>query len=183
MKIKSIPINRAIELDLVDFNDSRGNFKRLFCSKELDNLISSKQIVQINASETFQKGSIRGMHFQNSPRLEIKLIQCTQGSVFDVMIDLRRSSKTFLQWHAVELSSQKNNMIVIPEGCAHGFQTLSENSKLLYFHTEFYSQEHESGVRYDDPLIAINWPLGIGSVSDRDRNHQLLSDNFQGIEE
>tara|TARA_Y100001935_G_scaffold83746_1_gene69678 strand:- start:1025 stop:1576 length:552 start_codon:yes stop_codon:yes gene_type:complete len=182
MKIKSLPIKGAFEVDLADFNDSRGNFKRLFCSKELDNLISSKQIVQINASETFQKGSIRGMHFQNSPRLEIKLIQCTQGSVFDVMIDLRKSSKTFLQWHAVELSSQKNNMIVIPEGCAHGFQTLSENSKLLYFHTEFYSQEHESGVRYDDPLIAINWPLDIGSVSERDRNHQLLSDNFQGIE-
>jgi len=183
MKIKSLPIEGAFEVNLVDFNDSRGSFKRLFCSKELDNLISSKQIVQINASETFQRGSIRGMHFQNPPKSEIKLIQCIQGSVFDVMIDLRKSSKTFLQWHAVELSNQKNNMIVIPEGCAHGFQTLSENSKLLYFHTEFYSQEHESGVRYNDPLIAINWPLDIGSVSERDRNHQLLSDSFEGIEE
>ena len=183
MKIKSLPIEGAFEVNLVDFNDSRGSFKRLFCSKELDNLISSKQIVQINASETFQRGSIRGMHFQNPPKSEIKLIQCIQGSVFDVMIDLRKSSKTFLQWHAVELSNQKNNMIVIPEGCAHGFQTLSENSKLLYFHTEFYSQEHESGVRYNDPLIAINWPIDIGSVSERDRNHHLLSDNFKGIEE
>jgi|TARA_B000000475_G_scaffold19071_1_gene15529 dTDP-4-dehydrorhamnose 3,5-epimerase len=183
MKIKSLPIKGAFEVELVDLNDSRGTFKRLFCSKELDGMTSSKQIVQINASETFQKGSIRGMHFQNSPRSEIKLIQCIQGSVFDVMIDLRKSSNTFLQWHAIELSSQKNNMIIIPEGCAHGFQTLSENSKLLYFHTEFYSPEHESGIRYDDPLIGIKWPLEIDSVSDRDKNHQLLSNKFEGLEE
>lgn len=181
MKIKSLPIKGAFEIELVNFNDSRGNFKRLFCAKELDDLIFSKQIVQINASETFQKGSIRGMHFQKHPRLEIKLIQCIQGKVFDVMVDLRKSSKTFLQWYAVELSSQKNNMIILPEGCAHGFQTLRENSKLLYFHTEFYSSDHESGVRYDDPLIGIKWPLDVGFVSDRDKNHQLLSDNYIGI--
>ena len=181
MKIKSLPISGAFEIELVDFKDSRGTFKRLFCSKELNNLIPSKQIVQINSSETFQKGSIRGMHFQTKPKAETKLIHCINVEVFDVMIDLRKSSKTFLQWHSVKLSSHLNNMVIIPDGCAHGFQVLSENSRLIYFHTEFYSPEYESGIRYDDPLIGIDWPLEIDFVSDRDKKHQLLTESFKGI--
>ena len=181
MKIKSLPINGAFEIELVDFNDSRGSFKRLFCSKELNDLISSKQIVQINSSETFHKGSIRGMHFQTKPKAETKLIHCINGEVYDVMIDLRKSSKTFLQWHSVKLSSHLNNMVIIPDGCAHGFQVLSKNSRLIYFHTEFYSPEYESGIRYDDPLIGIDWPLEIDFVSDRDKKHQLLTESFKGI--
>ena len=181
MKIKSLPINGAFEIELVDFKDSRGTFKRLFCSKEFNNLIPSKQIVQINSSETFRKGSIRGMHFQTKPKAETKLIHCINGEVFDVIIDLRKSSNTFLQWHSVKLSSHLNNMVIIPDGCAHGFQVLSENSRLIYFHTEFYSPEYESGIRYDDPLIGIDWPLEIDFVSERDKKHQLLTENFEGI--
>ena len=169
-------------MELTDFTDSRGIFKRLYCQEELSGVLSSKQIVQVNTSETFQKGSIRGMHFQNPPKCEIKFIHCIQGAVYDVVVDLRKSSKTFLQWYAIELSSQKNNMIIVPEGCAHGFQSLLKNSRLLYFHTEFYNPEYESGLRYDDPLIGINWPLEINSLSKRDSEHKLLSHNFKGIE-
>ena len=182
MKIKSLPIEGAFNVEFTDFTDSRGIFKRLYCQEELSGVLSSKQIVQVNTSETFQKGSIRGMHFQNPPKCEIKFIHCIQGAVYDVVVDLRKSSKTFLQWYAIELSSQKNNMIIVPEGCAHGFQSLLKNSRLLYFHTEFYNPEYESGLRYDDPLIGINWPLEINSLSKRDSEHKLLSHNFKGIE-
>ena len=98
------------------------------------------------------------------------------------MIDLRKSSNTFLEWHAVELSNDKNNMIIVPEGCAHGFQALSKNTRLLYFHTEFYSPEYESGIRYDDPLVGIKWPLEKNSISKRDSQHELLTKKFEGLE-
>ncbi len=182
MKIKSLPIQGSYEIENYIFNDTRGIFERLFCQKELKDIISNKPIAQINLSETYKKGSVRGMHFQKPPKSEIKVVNCIQGSVFDVMIDLRRSSKTFLKWHAIELSQERNNMIIIPEGCAHGFQSLFDNSKLLYFHTEFYSPEYESGIKFDDPLININWPLDINNVSDRDMKHKYLETSFEGFD-
>lgn len=181
MKITSLPFKGSYEIEYANFTDSRGIFKRLFCFKELEKKISHKKIAQINFSETFKKGSIRGLHFQKPPKSEIKLIHCIKGSVFDVMIDLRKSSKTFLQWHAIELSSKKNNMVIIPEGCAHGFQSLANNSQLIYFHTEFFSPRNESGIKYDDPLINIKWPLEINHVSERDNKHSFLKNNFRGL--
>tara|TARA_X000001036_G_scaffold168941_1_gene159893 strand:+ start:25270 stop:25815 length:546 start_codon:yes stop_codon:yes gene_type:complete len=181
MKIKSLPIQGSYEVELSPFGDSRGIFKRLFCREELKKIISKKEIAQVNFSETYSKGSIRGMHFQKPPNSEIKLIHCIQGSVFDVIIDLRRSSKTFLHWNAIELSNENNNMIIIPEGCAHGFQSLAEHSKLIYFHTEFYKPESESGIKYDDPLINIKWPLDISNISIRDESHDFLEETFKGL--
>ena len=181
MKIKSLPIHGAFEVQYTNISDDRGSFKRLFCSDELKEKISNKQIVQTNLSETSHKGSIRGMHYQKYPKSEIKLIHCIQGSVFDVMVDLRESSKTFLQWYGLELSANKNNMVVIPEGCAHGFQSLSNNTKLIYFHTEFYEPKYESGIHYDDKLINIDWPLDVEYISERDRGHKFLQKNYKGL--
>tara|TARA_B100000768_G_scaffold181634_2_gene205502 strand:- start:1578 stop:2129 length:552 start_codon:yes stop_codon:yes gene_type:complete len=181
MDIKALPILGSYEIEYNNFSDSRGNFKRLFCMNKLKEKISNKDIVQANLSETFQKGTIRGMHYQGFPKSEIKLIHCVHGSVFDVMVDLRESSKTFLQWHAIELSSSKNNMVIIPEGCAHGFQCLSNDAKLIYFHTEFYDPDYESGISYNDPLINITWPLDVEYISKRDMNHKFLKNNFKGL--
>jgi len=181
MKINKFPLEGAFVIEPEPFADDRGVFARVFCKQELQNILNGKNIVQINHSLTKQKGAIRGMHFQRPPKAEIKMVKCLRGSVFDVMIDLRQGSSTFLKWHGEVLSAENMKMMYVPEGFAHGFQTLEENSELLYFHTEFYSPEHEGRVRYNDPMINISWPLEITDVSERDQNHQLLSRDFKGI--
>ena len=155
---------------------------RLFCRNELQSILQSKNIVQINHSLTRQKGAIRGMHFQYSPKAEAKIVKCLRGSVFDVIIDLRKDAPTFLKWNGEVLSAENMKMIYIPEGFAHGFQTLEENCELLYLHTEFYSPEHEGGVCYDDPKIGIKWPLEPTEISDKDEKYSLLPQDFGGIQ-
>jgi len=181
MRTNKLPLEGAFVIEPEPFADDRGVFARVFCKQELQNILNGKNIVQINHSLTKQKGAIRGMHFQRPPKAEIKMVKCLRGSVFDVMIDLRQGSSTFLKWHGEVLSAENMKMMYVPEGFAHGFQTLEENSELLYFHTEFYSPEHEGRVRYNDPMINISWPLEITDVSERDQNHQLLSRDFKGI--
>ncbi len=174
-----------IDLYVIEFEpiqDNRGIFYRVFCKDELKEIGHQKEIVQINLSSTVKKGAIRGMHFQYPPMVENKMVKCLKGAVYDVAIDLRKNSSTFLQWHGEVLSAENFKMIYIPEGFAHGFQTLKKNSELLYFHTEFYNAEHEGGIRYDDPLIGIKWPLEVSDISKRDREHQFLSIDFKGIE-
>jgi len=161
--------------------DERGLFYRVFCRNELKEIEHVKEIVQINQSLTKKKGSIRGMHFQYPPKAEIKIVKCLYGSVFDVAIDLRKNSSTLLQWHGEVLSAENKKMIYIPEGFAHGFQTLENNSELLYLHTEFYSPKYEGGIRYNDPRINIKWPLEISYISNRDNEFNLLDNNFLGI--
>jgi len=121
------------------------------------------------------------MHFQYAPHAELKMVRCLRGRVWDVAVDLREGSPTLLQWHAQELSETNLMMMVIPEGCAHGFQALEPNSELLYLHTAMYHKPSESAVRYDDPRLSIPWPLPVTDVSDRDQNHSLLLDSFPGI--
>lgn len=162
-------------------SDSRGAFARFFCKKELADLLEWREIVQVNSSVTKSPGAIRGMHFQHPPYSEMKLVRCVNGRVWDVVVDLRSESPTFLEWHAEELSSENTKMIVIPEGCAHGYQTLVAGSELLYLHTEFYTPNSEDGLAYDDPLLNISWPLPITDVSVRDRGHSQLTNNFSGI--
>ena len=181
MKINDTPLQDVFIIEPEPFKDDRGLFARVFCQQELQHILHNKNIVQINHSLTRQKGAIRGMHFQYSPMAETKVVKCLRGSVFDVIIDLRNGSFTFLKWHGEILSGENMKMMYVPEGCAHGFQTLEENSELLYFHTEFYSPEHESGVRYDDPMINISWPLEVTDVSEKDRNYPLLDEEFSGI--
>ena len=137
--------------------------------------------MQINHSLTRKKGAIRGLHFQYPPKAEIKVVKCLSGSVFDVIVDLRRNSSSFLQWHGEVLSSENEKMMYVPEGFAHGFQTLEEDTELLYLHTEFYSPEHEGGVLYNEPMINVSWPLDVTDISTKDNNYPLLSTSFEGI--
>jgi dTDP-4-dehydrorhamnose 3,5-epimerase len=181
MKIKQTPLQNAFIIEPEPFKDDRGLFARVFCQNELLNILNGKNIVQINHSLTRQKGAIRGMHFQRPPKAEIKMVKCLRGSVCDVMIDLRQDSSTFLKWHGEVLSAENMKMMYIPEGFAHGFQTLEENCELFYLHTEFYSPEHEAGVRYNDPMINISWPLATTDISAKDQGYPLLSKDFKGI--
>ena len=175
MKINDTPFQDAFIIEPEPFKDDRGLFARIFCQQELQHILHNKNIVQINHSLTKQKGAIRGMHFQCPPMAEIKMVKCLRGSVFDVIIDLRKLSSTFGKWHGEILSSDNMKMMYIPEGFAHGFQTLEQNSELLYLHTEYYSPEYEGGVRFDDPDLAIDWPLPPAVISERDRSLPLLS--------
>ena len=181
MKIKQTPLQDAFVIESEPYKDDRGLFVRVFCWQELRDILHDKNIVQINHSLTRQKGALRGMHFQYSPKSEIKMVKCLCGSVLDVMIDLRRGSPTFLKWHGEILSSENMKMMYVPEGFVHGFQTMEENCELLYLHTEFYSPEHEGGVRFDDPKIGIKWPLEVTDISNKDQNYPLLSKDFEGI--
>ena len=144
-------------------------------------VLDGRSIVQINHSKTTKKGSIRGLHFQKPPHGEMKLILCIKGRVWDVALDLRAGSRTFLQWHTEELSAENGRMLIIPEYCAHGFQVLEPESELLYLHTEFYEPSSEGGIRHDDPLVAVQWPLPVADLSERDTAHPLLTTTFKGL--
>jgi dTDP-4-dehydrorhamnose 3,5-epimerase len=161
--------------------DERGSFNRLYCQNELREAVGARQIVQINQSSTLTVGAIRGLHYQHEPYAEMKLVRCIKGKVWDVAVDLRAGSPTFLKWHAEELSAENAHMMVIPEGFAHGFQVLEENSELLYLHTALYSPSAEGGVRPTDPRLLIAWPLTPQDLSERDRNHPLLTSDFTGL--
>lgn len=169
------------KLSLQPMGDPRGCLTRLFCEQELRIVLGSRHIMQINHSQTRQHGSVRGLHFQQPPHAEVKIITCLRGAVFDVTVDIRVGSPTFLQWVGVELSAKNGAMILIPEGCAHGFQTLSDDTELLYLHTAPYAPESEGGLHYADPRLDISWPLPLADISQRDQNHALLSADFAGV--
>jgi dTDP-4-dehydrorhamnose 3,5-epimerase len=181
MKINSTKLKDVYVVDAEPREDSRGSFARWFGTKELAAIIGSRPIVQVNHSINKKTASIRGMHFQKEPHAEVKFVRCIKGKVWDVALDLRAGSKTFLQYHAEELSAENNKMLVIPEGCAHGFQVLQPGSELLYLHTGSYEPSSEGGVNYADPKAAIQWPLPVGEISDRDAKYPFLSDDFQGL--
>lgn len=181
MHITETHIAKLVIAETTPYRDNRGAFIRLFCEHELAELLGERRIVQINHSRTFRAGAIRGMHFQYAPHAEMKMVRCLKGSVWDVAVDLRRDSPTFLRWHSEVLTPENSRLMVIPEGCAHGFQVLDEDSELLYLHTAAYAPQAEGALRYDDPSIAINWPLPVSDVSDRDVRHPLITNEFQGL--
>lgn len=162
-------------------SDNRGWFGRYFCSDEFANIGHTKEWLQLNHSFTEKKGTIRGMHFQKPPHQEVKLVRCIHGIIFDVVIDLRKESSTFLHWFSIELSAENRKMIYIPEGFAHGFQTLSDKCELLYHHSAQYQPGSEGGIKYDDPLVNIKWPMPLSNISDRDISYELLDNSFKGI--
>lgn len=181
MKLSPTPISGVYVIQGEPVRDHRGMFQRLFCDQELADAVGPRHIVQINHSKTMQVGTVRGLHYQRPPFMEMKLVRCLRGRIWDVVVDLRANSPTFLRWHSEELSFENGRMIVIPEGCAHGFQVLEAESELLYLHTEHYKFEAEAGIRYDESLLGINWPVGVTDISQRDLNHPLLSPDFCGL--
>lgn len=163
------------------YEDARGSFARLFCVEEFKEIGLSKPIAQINHSVTRQKGVVRGLHFQHAPHAETKIVTCLKGKVFDVAVDLRPDSPTFLQWYGEVLSADNRQALYIPEGFAHGFQTLEEGSELLYFHTDFYAPMAEGALNVADPRLGIAWPQPITELSERDRAHPFIGPEFAGV--
>ena len=162
-------------------SDERGYLERLFCADELANEGIRLPVFQVNRTLTRRKGTVRGMHFQFPPHAETKLVSCLAGRVFDVAIDLRRGSPTFMKWHSEELSAGNHKSLLIPSGFAHGLQTLEDDCELLYFHSAAFAAEAEGGIHPQEPKIGIAWPLPITDMSTRDRNHPALAADFKGL--
>ena len=181
VKVLTTPVPGLIVVESIPFADSRGAFARLFCARELAPILGERLIVQINHSRTAAVGAVRGLHFQNPPHAEMKLVRCLKGRIWDVAVDLRAGSSTFLHWHAEELTADNNRMMVIPEGFAHGFQVLEPDSELLYLHTAFYEPSSEGGLSCTDPRLSIAWPLNVSDLSLRDSSHPFLSADFSGF--
>jgi dTDP-4-dehydrorhamnose 3,5-epimerase len=181
LRISKVDLDGVQVVDATPYADDRGSFARWFCSRELVDVLSGRTIMQINYSRTVRVGAVRGLHFQHPPHGEMKLIRCLRGRVFDVAVDLRADSPTFLRWHAEELSADNARMVVIPEGFAHGYQVLEPDSELLYLHTATYEPSAEGGLRFNDPTLAIQWPLAVTELSPRDANHPLIDSSFNGI--
>lgn len=182
MNAETTELDGVVVVETTPLTDSRGAFARLFCESELAAVIGDRRIVQINHSCTDAVGAVRGLHYQRPPHAEMKLVRCLKGCVWDVAVDLRAGSPTFLRWHAEELTPDNARMLVIPEGCAHGFQVLEPGSELLYLHTASYTPEAEEAVACDDPRVAVAWPLPIGDLSERDGNNAPLPVEFAGID-
>jgi len=163
-------IQMAYIIDLERREDHRGFFARSWCQKEFESHALNPCTAQINVGFNKRKGTLRGMHFQLSPYQEVKVVRCTMGAVYDVIIDLRPASSTHKQWFGVELTADNRRMLYIPEGCAHGYQTLIDNTEIYYQTSQFYAPEHAIGVRYNDPAFGIDWPVAVEVISDADRS-------------
>lgn len=175
LEVFALPIEGSCSLCSRTHQDPRGIFSRWFCQEELKAVWGKRSVAQINYSQTRQVGAVRGLHFQRPPQAEAKLVRCIQGRVWDVAVDLRPQSPTFLRWQGVKLAPQGEvQAVLVPEGCAHGFQVLEPNSELFYLHSAEYAPQLEGGVRWDDPQLQIDWPLTVVDLSDRDRNHPWL---------
>ena len=161
--------------------DSRGFLARLFCADELAAAGWRQPVAQINHTFTARCGTVRGMHYQQLPNAEMKLVTCIRGEVWDVAIDLRTDSHTFLHWHAETLSAENNRALLIPEGFAHGFQALSDDVELLYCHTAAHSPAAEAALNAKDPRLDITWPLDIVERSLKDAKHRMIDLKFEGV--
>lgn len=181
LNITDLPLNGLKRVERQRLGDERGFLSRLFCAAELSAAGWQKPIAQINHTHTTRCGTVRGLHFQYPPHAEIKLVSCIRGEVWDVAVDLRRDSTTFLHWHAERLSENNCRALLIPEGFAHGFQTLTDNVEMLYCHSTAYVAAAEAGVNPKDKLLAIPWPLPISELSARDTQHPMLNKEFIGL--
>ena len=178
---RDTPFSSLKIIERQQLGDSRGFLARIFCAEDLASVGWVKPIAQINHTRTQKRGTIRGFHFQLSPHTEMKLVTCLRGAVWDVVVDLRAGSSTFLQWHAVELSESNRCALLVPEGFAHGFQTLSDDCEIIYLHTSPHTPEAEAGLNVKDPMLAIDWPLTVTEISNRDLHHPMLDHLFEGL--
>jgi dTDP-4-dehydrorhamnose 3,5-epimerase len=180
--IEGTPLDGLEVLRRKPIGDHRGFLERFFCIKELGDLIPGRVIQQINRTLTSQRGTVRGLHFQHSPHAEVKFVSCLRGEIFDIAVDVRRGSPTFLQWHSEFLSGENHRTLKIPEGFAHGFQALTNDCEMLYFHTACWEPSAEAALNALDPRLAITWPDEITERSSRDTSHPLLTADFLGVE-
>tara|TARA_A100001011_G_scaffold106286_1_gene112589 strand:+ start:662 stop:1225 length:564 start_codon:yes stop_codon:yes gene_type:complete len=176
------PIDGLNVIERHSISDTRGLFERMFCEEVLGKFLQGKGIRQINRSLTRRKGTVRGLHFQHPPHAETKIVTCLKGKVFDVAVDLRKGSPTFLDHNMVVLTGENQRSHLIPEGFAHGFQTLTSDCELLYLHSADYAKKFEGALNISDPRLAIKWPEPIAERSERDLNHPMLTDEFQGVD-
>jgi dTDP-4-dehydrorhamnose 3,5-epimerase len=174
MRFTPMSLSGAYLIHLEPRIDARGTFARAFCAREFAAAGLTGSFVQANISANLRAGIVRGLHFQNAPHREVKLVQCVKGSVYDVIVDIRKESATYLQWAGIELSDSNGAMIYVPAGFAHGYQTLSDGANVLYLVSEFYTPEAESGLRYNDPELGIKWPLAVSDLSEKDGQWPLL---------
>lgn len=160
----------AFIIELEKLSDQRGFFARSWCQNEFETHGLNCHIAQANISYNEKKGTLRGLHYQKSPHEEKKLVRCTKGSIYDVIIDLRSHSKTYAQWLSVELTAANYKMLYVPENFAHGYQTLEDNTEVFYQVSQYYTPGAESGIRWDDPIFYIHWPLEVQVISDKDKS-------------
>lgn len=180
LNINKLLLDGAYVISPNTYEDERGSFSRVFCQEEMSN-ITKEHFVQVNHSITLKKGTVRGMHFQYPPNAEVKMVKCIKGAILDVIVDIREKSPTFLKSHSEVLSAGNMKMIYIPRGFAHGFQTLEDNSELLYFHSCIYTPENEGALNIEDPKLDIVWPLKIVEISKKDKTHSFVDTNFKGV--
>jgi dTDP-4-dehydrorhamnose 3,5-epimerase len=181
MLFTETPLPGAFVIDLERRGDDRGFFARVFCAKEFGELGLATDYVQVNNSLSQRRGTLRGLHFQPEPHSETKLVRCIRGSFCDVIVDLRRSSPTFGQNFQVELSAENRRMLYVPKGFGHSFITLEDDTEALYFVDAYYAPNVERGVRWDDPALAIDWPLRPTVISDRDQSYPDFDRNDQTL--
>jgi dTDP-4-dehydrorhamnose 3,5-epimerase len=179
--ITDLPLAGLKLIERQRLGDNRGFLSRLFCAEELACAGWQKPVAQINHTYTARRGTVRGMHFQLPPNAEMKLVSCVRGRVWDVAVDLRGGSDTLLHWHAEELSADNHRALLIPEGFAHGFQALTDDVDLLYCHSVAYHTEVEGGLNPRDFKLAIEWPIEITGLSDKDAHYPMIDQNFVGF--
>ena len=182
MKFHPTPLDGAYTIELEKRGDERGFFARLFCQKEFEAAGLAMSVLQINNSLSAKAGTLRGMHYQLAPAAEIKVVRCVRGALFDAIVDLRPDSPTFGTWFGTELSAENRRMLLVPQGCAHGFLTLTDDTEAFYLVSAFYAPELERGVRYDDPRFGIEWPTRPAEVSPKDRDWPDFDPVFHGVE-
>lgn len=178
----STPIKDLFILKTVRIEDERGHLSRLFCSKEIESLGWKSPLKQVNFTRTLQKGTVRGFHFQSQPHSEYKYVRCIRGKIFDTALDLRKNSKSFLQTHSQILTDENDLGFLIPPGVAHGFQSLTNNTELLYMHSEFYVPDSDCGINPMDPQVNVEWPREITTISQKDASQPFLPLNYEGIQ-
>ncbi len=174
MIFKETPLKGAFVVELEPFHDERGFFARAFCRREFEAHGLKPEVAQSNLSFSRKRGTLRGMHYQVPPASETKFIRCTRGAIYDVIIDLRPDSPTYLQHYGVELSAENRRAIYVPELFAHGCQTLTDDTEIVYLVSEFYTPGCERGLRFDDPAFKIDWPLPVEVISEKDRSWPLF---------
>ena len=177
LSIQPTELSDLLVIHRAAISDDRGSLDRIFCSNNLNPLFLTRRIVQVNHTTTNLKGSIRGMHYQTPPFSDAKYVSCLKGMVFDVVVDIRPNSQTFMKWHSEILSSSNAKSIFIPEGFAHGFQCLTDDCQLLYLHTAVYNPEFYAGIHPFDPYISIDWPLDCSNISESDSSRPMINTN------